>query len=125
MRAQGLWCCLVVLCFGCAQAPEGPKVETFPVAGQVLTAEGRPVSLGFVSMRDTKNPDQICSSKVDVDGNFNLTSLVGENRVDGGREGEYVVMYAPESSSQEMRPSTLKKTYKIEKGQSELTINLE
>lgn len=114
---------------GCSPADSQPAVKTVAVTGKVLDTGGKPVTGGMLSLRSITNAEQLASAKVNDDGQFTLTSLVGEKRVDGAQPGEYSVLYAPDSedqtASQNSLPVTLKKTYVIEAGQTELEIKLE
>jgi len=119
--------CSLVLLFlcGCNSGSEKPKIETFPVSGQLLGLDGKPVSGGVVSLRSIPSGEYAPSGELNQDGAFELATVIGEKRVAGAPAGEYSVVVMPPSTSQDVLPVELKKHYKIEPGQSELRIQME
>jgi len=120
--AAGMVCLLLL---GCAQEPAAPVVDTFPLSGKVIAANGSPASEGAVTLRDVDDPNKLSTGEVDVDGNFELKTVVGNKVVVGTQAGKYRVTYSPVSLSQDVLPVELKEFYTIENGQTELTIKLE
>lgn len=118
------FCTLLIAGCGGAGNVE-PVVKTIPVTGQVVDVSGKPVVGGMLSLRSITNAEQVASAKIDPQGAFKLTSLVGEKRVDGAQPGEYSVLFAPDTIKQTDQPVMLKKTYVIGDGQTELKISLE
>ncbi len=117
--------CGCVLISGCGSTVSKPAVKTVAIAGQMLDVSGKPVPGGMLSLRSTSKADQVASAKIDGEGKFKLTSLIGDERVDGAQPGEYSVLFAPDTIKQTDMPVTLKKTYVISEGQTELEIKLE
>jgi hypothetical protein len=117
----------LVVCtlWGCAPENSAPAVKTIPVSGTVVDKSDKPISGGMLSLRSTTNPEVVASAVIEDDGKFTLSCVVGDKKVDGAQAGEYSVMFAPDTISQNDQPVTLKKTYAIKEGQSELNIKVE
>lgn len=115
---------LLCLNLGCGGGQSKPNFEPILVSGKVLETNGNPISEGLVSLRSVPNGEYLASGKIE-NGAFKLKTIVESDKVDGIPAGEYRVQVARFSTNQADLPVDLKKTYKIDAGQSELVIKME
>ncbi|MDA0833208.1 MAG: hypothetical protein O2955_11660 [Planctomycetota bacterium] len=100
---------------------EPPKV--FPVAGQVVFHDGKPLTGGMVEFQSKSDNSLSVTSEIKPDGRFSLVSRLDGQSFTGASEGEYVVtLFPPQSASQAESPHTLPETYTVEPKDNEFTL---
>jgi hypothetical protein len=73
-----------------------PSVTAYPVKGQVLLADGQPLTEGTVVFVPVKPGERTATGKIESDGTFSLTTY---GSGDGAPEGEYKVRIESEKTA--------------------------
>src|SRR6266446_7344082 len=89
----GLALCVVGLLAGCGGDSPALHATLYPVKGQVLLANGKPLTGGKVIFLPTSDTAQPATGKIGSDGTFALTSADAR---EGAAEGEYKVRIEPD-----------------------------
>jgi hypothetical protein len=125
-RAAVLVPCLIVcLVLGCGGGKAKPDFKPILITGKVVEANGAPVTGGILMLRSVPNGEYGASGLLDSNGAFKLSTIVGNDKVEGIPAGEYKVTFGRRSTSQADLPVDLKQTCKIAPDQKELEIKLE
>jgi hypothetical protein len=116
---------LFLACIGCGPAEEAPP-KVFPVKGVVKKKGGAPLEGGMIELRLEANPTFAMSSAIGADGSFQLHTLFGARKLDGGAAGACRVAVYAISNTGELLPYTLAQPLiTIEEKANELTIEVD
>jgi hypothetical protein len=113
---------------GCREQPaDPPPPPTHKVDGRVVTTEGKPYERGGSIEFRPVNPNTLAArGKVEKDGSFTLSVIVGNRtKVDGAEAGEYEVTIVPFAVDQFVHPIMLETHYRVREGEQKLTVQLE
>jgi hypothetical protein len=116
---------LGLTCAGCGANDTASQL--FNVTGTVVVKTGRqPLTQGTVEFAHQTDPNYNARSDIDTAGNFRLYTIVGNKKLPGAGEGEYVVTISlPQGSDQVTRSAQVKKTYRVEAKDNRFEIVLE
>src|SRR5262245_12467914 len=109
---------LLLVCDACRKPPETPLPKTYPVTGLIVDQQGKPLTMGsiqFESMVDVKTQ---ALGKVQPDGYFTMTTVVGEAMVPGAIEGPHKVSFLPVGRDQ--LPAYFDAQFKVGPGENNI-----
>jgi hypothetical protein len=100
---------------GCAGKPE-PLPKAYPVRGQVLFPDGRPMPDGLVQFRPAHDTPYTITGRIQADGAFTLETRLSDGRkVAGAPEGTYrVTVVPPSSADQSTLPVELPRAHTVQ-----------
>jgi hypothetical protein len=113
---------------GCQSSPPAvPDPITHAVSGKVLAKDGRPVAGGAIQFRGVEDPALASLGSIEPDGAFKLrTNLADGRQLPGAVTGNYqVTVFPPQNAPQSEAVRSLRKIYRVEARDNELTIQLE
>lgn len=120
-----LWLSMLWLA-GCGTGGDSssPPLTVHPVQGTLQSQTGQPVVGGAIEFVKQGEPPHSARSEVGPDGTFSLFSMTPDGKkYDGAEEGEYRVIYSPDTSDQTVAPIELSKV-KVQSGPNTLKLTL-
>lgn len=78
---------------GCSKSE--PLPPTYPVKGKVVYMGGAPVTGDFIEFRSSVSPQTTMMGNIQVDGSFELSTVVGSEKLSGGIAGPCQVTVNP------------------------------
>lgn len=107
--------------------PQDEKLTTHAVSGVVLAKDGRPVAGGAVQFHGVDDPNLASIGEISPDGKFTLrTNLADGTKLSGAVAGNYrATIFPPADAPLTAAVHSLQKTYRVEAGDNQLTIQLE
>lgn len=111
---------------GCAEnRPPELRPKTFPVTGQVMMKDGKPVTGGMVQFQSKSDNRLSVTSEINPDGTFALISRKDGQKFPGATEGAYqVTLFPPMSASQTESPKLLPGTLTVEPKENAFTLTV-
>jgi hypothetical protein len=117
---------ILLLAAGCGTKSDRPVPATFPVTGQVLYRDGKPVTAGTIQFRSTGEPPVTANGTLAADGTFSLTTFVDVDPLTGTIPGPHKVTIYPTAEGQHSVPSiAVKDVYTVESKENHFTIHID
>ncbi len=108
---------------GCRK--EVAKLETSPVTGSVVAADGKPLGGGAICFQSVRNPAIEALAEIKPDGSFALYTMHSGSKFEGSIPGPYKVSVVPPATGMKQgKPIRLSETYTIRQGPNQITIYL-
>jgi hypothetical protein len=121
------------LAAGCSGGNTRAMPRTYPVTGQVLDADNKPLANALVQFVPITNEDGVTTNgRTGADGKFQLSTLVESKKVDGAIEGPHRVTVLPPMTQDQQgapgpppAPVQLSEAYVVKaSGENHFTIKL-
>jgi hypothetical protein len=112
----------LAICLGCRNGSPEELPKTFPVVGKVVDSAGHPVTSGAVEFVSTANEKIQAVGKLQPDGTFSLTTMVGSASLPGAVEGKHKVTLLP--GGRGGRPHYFKETLHVKTSENQFELAL-
>jgi hypothetical protein len=105
---------------GCRKPPETPLPKTYPVTGRIVDREGNQLKTGSIQFESIVDVKTQALGKVEPDGSFTMTTVVGEAMVPGAIEGPHKVTFLP--VGRDLLPVYFDAPFKVSPGENHIKL---
>jgi hypothetical protein len=105
---------------GCSKTPKESLPTTFPVTGQIVDKSGQPLTAGVVQFESTVSEKTQAMGKIQPDGSFTMTTVIGEAMAPGAIEGPHKVSFLP--VGRDLLPAYFDAPFKVGPGENKIKL---